>query len=67
MKWLLLIASFLGQLLAELIPAIGKEIRRNKRVEMKGGHRETRTSVSDFIRNNANRVRGFYPYGRNPP
>ena len=57
MSWLAALAAFLGQLLAALIPAIGKEMRKNNRVEMKGGHRETKNAINDHIRNNANRPR----------
>ena len=57
MSWLAALAAFLGQLLAALIPAIGKEMRKNNRVEMKGGNRETRNSIRNHITGNANRTR----------
>ena len=50
-KWL---AEFLGRLLAALLPAIGKEVRRNNTIEQKGYDDETNKMLDDDIWNTAN-------------
>ena len=58
MSWLLWIASFLGKLFAELIPAIGKEIRKNNTVRHIGADRETKDAIDACITDsNGKRVR----------
>jgi hypothetical protein len=49
MSWLILLASFIGKLLAQLIPAIGAEIRRNNTVKQVGADHETSSKVHDHI------------------
>ena len=49
MSWLLWIASFIGKLFAEMIPAIGKEIRKNNTVEYIGADDESEDAIADSI------------------
>ena len=50
-KWL---AKFFGRLLAALLPAIGKEVRRNNTIEQKGYDDETNKMLDDDIWDAAN-------------
>ena len=43
------IASFLGTLLAKLLPAIGAEIRKNNTVEYIGADDDSEDAISDSI------------------
>ena len=45
MSWLLAIAALIGRLLAQLIPAIGAEIRKNNTVKHIGADRETKDAI----------------------
>ena len=55
MKALLaILADFLGRVLAKLIPALGKEIRRNNTVEQTGADHETLDSLDTDIWAGAN-------------
>jgi hypothetical protein len=49
MSWLLWIGSFLGKLFAEMIPAIGTEIRKNNTVKQIGADDEVSNDISDHI------------------
>jgi hypothetical protein len=58
MTWILAIASFLGRLFSELIPAIGAEIRKNNTVKHIGADRETKDAIDLCITDsNGKRVR----------
>ena len=43
------IASFLGTLLAKLIPAIGAEVRKNNTVKHIGADRETKDAIDACV------------------
>ena len=43
------IATFLGKLFAMLIPAIGKEIRKNNTVKHIGADRETKDAIDSCV------------------
>ncbi len=49
------LAAFLGRLLAAMLPAIGREIRRNHTVQQKGNDHETKDSLDADIWDAANR------------
>ena len=49
MSWLLWFASFIGKLIAEMIPAIGKEIRKNDTVKQIGADDEVLADIDDDI------------------
>lgn len=49
MSWLITLAAFLGKFLAQLIPAIGNEIRKNNTVEQIGADDEVLADISDDI------------------
>jgi hypothetical protein len=48
------LGRFLAPIIAKLIPAIGKELRKNNKVELKGYDNETDKTISDAIWNDAN-------------
>ena len=49
MSWLGWLATFLGQLLAMLLPAIDREIRKNNTVQQKGYDDETNAALDSDI------------------
>ena len=54
--WLAKLAEFFGRLLAALLPAIGREIRRNNTVQQKGNDHETKDTLDSDIWDAANRT-----------
>jgi len=64
------LAEFIGRVLAMLIPALGKEIRKNKVVKQTGADYETLETLNDSVWDAANSERvqqSLHPENRPAP
>ena len=49
MSWIGIFAAFIGKILAQLVAAIGVEVRKNNKVEYIGADDESENAIADSI------------------